>query len=325
MPERIVCPCYNVRKVIHFFNARQKYFNSFCQPDFAIMPCVSQNSQRPRPVVPSRLFRLLLLSCAAFYLVVCTVMAISQRSLIYHPSVFVTAQVDQMALSARLERWTNSTGQFIGFKRLSPKQPAVGAVLVAYGNGSTATGSSHDADDIQSIAAFDVFILEYPGYEDRPGPPSERNLFNAADEALQMLSTNKPVYLVGESLGTGVASHLAGTYPERTTGVVLLSPFNCLSSVAQNHYPILPVWLLLVDRFPSEDYLRNYRGPVGVVVDGDDRVVPEKFGLRLYNGFTGPKRLWEFPLGGHTDILEPPWKFWKEVVEFWQTNIPSRK
>jgi len=43
----------------------------------------------------------------------------------------------------------------------------------------------------------------------------------------------------------------------------------------------LPVGLLLVDRFPSEDYLRDYHGPVGMVVDGLDQVVPEKFGRRL--------------------------------------------
>lgn len=225
-----------------------------------------------------------------------------------------------MAQSSKLERWTNSTGQFIGFKRLSSKQPADGTVLVAYGNGSTAIGSSHYADDIQGIAAFDVFILEYPGYEDRLGPPSQGNLFNAADEAFQMLSTNKPIYLLGESLGTGVAAYLAGTCPDRIAGVVLISPFNRLTSVAQSHYPILPVGLLIVDRFPSEKYLRNYHGKVGITAGGKDTIVPEKFSLRLYDGYAGPKRLWEFPRGGHIEIMEPPAEFWKEVVEFWQTS-----
>ena len=93
----------------------------------------------------------------------------------------------------------------------SPKQPAEGSVMIMYGNGSTATGSAHYADEIQDVAAFDVFILEYPGYEDRPGCPSQRSLFQAADEALRLISTNRPIYLVGESLGTGVASHLAAT------------------------------------------------------------------------------------------------------------------
>jgi fermentation-respiration switch protein FrsA (DUF1100 family) len=86
----------------------------------------------------------------------------------------------------------------------------------------------------------------------------------------------------------------------------------------------LPVGLLLVDRFPSEDYLRDYHGPVGMVVDGLDQVVPEKFGRRLYEGYAGPKRLWEFPNGAHATIMEPPEQFWKEAVEFWQTDRPPK-
>jgi pimeloyl-ACP methyl ester carboxylesterase len=225
-----------------------------------------------------------------------------------------------MAESAKLERWTNSAGQYIGLKRLSPQQPAEGSILLAYGNGSTAIGSSHYADDIQSAAAFDVFILEYPGYADRPGKPSQKSLFAAADEAVQMLPTNRPVHLVGESLGSGVASYLAGIHPDKIAGVVLISPFNNLASVAQFHYPILPVRLLMADRFPSEEYLRQYRGPVGIVVGGRDNVVPEKFGRRLYAGYAGPKKLWTFPDGDHCQIMKPPTEFWEEVVEFWKTN-----
>ena len=145
-------------------------------------------------------------------------------------------------------------------KRLSPKQPAEGRVLLVYGNGSCATGCAHYVDVIQEVAAFDVFILEYPGYADRPGSPSQKSLLRSANEAFQLLATNGPVYLVGESLGTGVAAYLAGKYPDKITGVVLLAPYNRLTDVAQEHMPLLPVHLMLVDRFPSEDYLRNYHG-----------------------------------------------------------------
>jgi len=65
-----------------------------------------------------------------------------------------------MAQRARLERWTNSSGQFIGMKRLSPRQPADGTVMITYGNGSTAINCVHYANDIQGVAAYDIFILE---------------------------------------------------------------------------------------------------------------------------------------------------------------------
>jgi uncharacterized protein len=286
---------------------------------------MNQTAQRPKAVVLTRLVQLLLLSCGALYLLVCAGIAIAQRSLVYFPSVFTREQVDQMAQSARLERWTNSAGQFIGLKRPSPRQPAKGTVMIMYGNGSTAIGCEHYVNDMQSVAAFDIFILEYPGYEDRPGSPSQGSLFNAADDAFRMLSTNRPIYLVGESLGSGVASYLAGTYSNKIAGAVLISPFNRLTDVAQNHYPQLPVQQMLLDRFPSEEYLRHYRGKIGVTVDGRDTVVPEEFGLRLYNSYAGPKKLWEFPNGGHCGIGVKPSEFWKEALAFWQTNLPSNR
>jgi pimeloyl-ACP methyl ester carboxylesterase len=284
---------------------------------------MNQPAQRSRPTPRRRLGRLLLF-CAGIYLLICTGCAAFQRRMIYFPPVFTPGQADQMAQTARLERWKNSAGESIGLKRASPRQPAEGSVLITYGNASCAASSARYADAIQSAAAFDVFILEYPGYADRAGSPSQSSLFRAADEAFQMLATNGPVYLVGESLGTGVAAYLAGTHPDQVAGVLLISPYNRLTSVAQYHMPVLPVGLLLVDRFPSEDYLRSYYGPVGMVVDGLDQVVPEKFGRRLYDGYAGPKQLWEFPNGGHATIMEPPEKFWKEAVEFWQTNPPPK-
>ena len=61
-----------------------------------------------------------------------------------------------------------------------------------------------------------------------------------------------------------------------------------------------------------------YHGNVGITVDTRDEVVPERLGLRLYTGCAGPKKLWEFPGGGHCQIDKPPTVFWREVVEFWQ-------
>jgi pimeloyl-ACP methyl ester carboxylesterase len=267
----------------------------------------------------------LILICVAVYAVVCIGCASFQRKLVYFPQHLTGGQVDEAAGAARLERWNDPAGQAIGMKRLSLKQPADGRVLIAYGNGSWTVGCAHYADDIQQLAKFDVFILEYPGYADREGSPSQKSIFCAADEALQSLGTNQPVYLLGESLGSGVAAYLAGMHPDRISGIILLSPYNRLTSVAQNHMPFLPVSLMLVDRFPSEDYLRDYHGPVGIMVDGHDDVVPEKFGIRLYDSYAGPKRLWSFPDGYHISIMEPPEKFWGEVLDFWQTNQISAK
>lgn len=252
------------------------------------------------------------------YLALCAFMALFQRSLIYHPTVVSPARVEQMAQAARLVRWHDAAHQIIGFRRAAAGAPARGSILILHGNAGSATGSSFYAETLQRIAPFDAYLLEYPGFQDRPGSPSERSLFTAAAAALQALPTNAPVYVVGESLGSGVAAYLAGAFPNRIAGLLLLSPFNDLAGVGQYQYPMLPVRLLLRDRFPSATFLQHYHGPVAVVVDGRDTVVPEQFGLRLYEGYAGPKRLWRFPNGVHTQIMAPPEVFWNEVITFWQ-------
>ncbi len=282
---------------------------------------MSQPVQGDKPVVLFRLLRLLLWSLLLAYLVACAVVSFNQRWFIYVPPVYTTRHMDRLAQTANLERWTNSAGEAIGMKRLSAVQPARGSVLILYGNGSCTVNCAQYVEDIQSVTALDVFILEYPGYADRPGSPNQISLTLAADNALMMLPTNQPVYLVGESLGTGVAANLAGVYPDRIAGLILLSPFNRLTDVAQYHMPVFPVHLVLIDRFPSEDDLSRYHGPVGVMLDGRDNVVPEKFGRSLYDGYAGPKRLWEYPESGHIVIGEPPAKFWGEVLKFWQTSV----
>ncbi len=255
---------------------------------------------------------------AIIYLLACLACALWQRRLLYFPPVFTAQQADVMAADARLERWRNSAGEYIGMKRMSPTQPAAGRVLMTYGNGSCAIGSGRYADAIQKVAPFDVYILEYPGYADRPGAPSQKNIFRAADEGFQMLPTNGPTYLVGESLGTGVACYLAGTHPDKVAGVVLFAPYNRLADVAQYHMWLLPAKLILVDRFPSEDYLRHYHGPVGVLVAGRDTVVPEKFGRRLYDGYDGLKRLWDFPEADHGTVTERTAADWNNILDLWR-------
>lgn len=171
---------------------------------------------------------------------------------------------------------------------------------------------------------MDVFIVEYPGYENIPGTPSEQSLDQSAEDAFQLLSTNNPIYLAGESLGTGVATYLAGKHPNEIAGVVLLAPYNSLVAAGQAHMKLLPVSLLLLDRFPSEDYLKPYHGPVAILVAGQDVVIPEYFGRRLYESYTGPKRLWEFPERNHGTVMLQPPALWKQIIDFWNTNQKTR-
>lgn len=261
-----------------------------------------------------------LLMVAGVYVLVTAWLALTQRRMIYHPSTAPTKTLEAWAQEAGLEPWRNAAGVRIGWKRLSAAQPAVGQVLIAHGNAGCAVDRAFYAPALQKAAALDVFILEYPGYGDRPGSPSEPALLAAAEEAFRSLAPNQPVYLLGESLGSGVAAYLAGQHPDRVAGVLLIAPFDNLTALAQHHMPLFPVKWLLKDRYPSDRRLRAYRGPVGVLLAGQDEVVPARFGRRLYEGYPGPKKLWVTAQARHNEVYDQPPTFWAEVVAFWRQH-----
>lgn len=272
----------------------------------------------PRPKIsPSRVLFISAMTVFWFYIFACVFVTVFQRNFIYHPPVFDSNTLNQMGKRAGLERWRNAAGQDIGWKSMASVQPARAQLLVTYGNGSYAVGVHHYADAVRA-SDWNVYILEYPGYADRSGRPSQASLFAAANQGLAALPTNCPTYLLGESLGTGVAAYLAGTHPSQIHGVVLLAPFNKLADVAQAHMPWFPVPWLLFDRFNSVAYLQHYHGPIAIFTGTSDRVVPDKFGLRLFVSYDGPKKLWEFPGDDHGAVFGRFDGKWPEVKNFWQ-------
>jgi pimeloyl-ACP methyl ester carboxylesterase len=180
------------------------------------------------------------------------------------------------------------------------------------------------ARSLNQVEVCDVYILEYPGYGPRPGMPSQQSLFDAAAEAMALLEKKGSVYLVGESLGTGVAAYLAGTHSNSVAGVLLIAPYHNLGDVAQNHMPIFPARLMILDRFPSASYLQTFHGPVAVLLAGRDTVVPNKFGRKLFDAYSGPKKVWEIPLATHNDLPNVPVDWWKELIAFWKSAPSSR-
>jgi uncharacterized protein len=165
-----------------------------------------------------------------------------------------------------------------------------------------------------------VYVLEYPGYGARAGSPGKRSFFAAGEEMFVSLPKGLPKYVVSESIGAGVACHLAKTHSTEVAGLALFMPYHNLASVTQHKMFFLPTYFLLLDRFnPAED-LKDYRGPVKIVLAGADEIIPVESGHRLFDGYNGPKDLQIIPGAHHNDIAEQPSEWWKDVFLFWQQN-----
>jgi pimeloyl-ACP methyl ester carboxylesterase len=262
---------------------------------------------------------------AVAYVLVCLLIAWQQRALIYFPPRLSTAALQPYADQNRLLPWTNAAGVRIAWWRPAPPATASrGVVLITHGNAGSAAGREYLFDPLQQGAALEVVVLEYPGYADRPGTPSQASLLAAAEELLAGVTNRfpgQPVYLVGESLGSGVASYLAGAHPTTIRGLLALVPYNNFTAVGAAHYPWLPIRWILQDTFPSEEWLRNYPGRLGVVVGERDGTVPARLGRALHEGFAGTKRLWSYPVD-HFEACEHEPAWWRDAIAFLE-SAPS--
>ena len=163
-----------------------------------------------------------------------------------------------------------------------------------------------------------MLLAEYPGYGGRPGSPSEEALIDDALETVRRAHAQfgEPIQLWGESLGSAVVAGVVAELDRPVMGIVLLTPWDRLTDVAQRHYPVLPVRWLLRDRFDSVVRLRDYRGRSAVLVAEHDQIVPAARGHRLFGSLEGAKHLWTFEGRGHnTWPVSSDAVWWDQVLD----------
>jgi uncharacterized protein len=258
----------------------------------------------------------------AVYAGLLLVLAGCQRRMLYYPTRSAEVQIVQMAALDGLEPWRAEDGTLIGW-RPSELERDQDVLLVFHGNAGFAAHRGYFVHGFSPSLA--VYLFEYPGYGARSGRPSEPAFFAAGAEALQQIRTEHEgrILLGGESLGSGVACYLAGTYPDQVDGLFLSTPFNSLVDVARSHYPIFPVRWLLRDRYESAVYLKNYHGPIAFLLAERDEVIPMRFGRKLHDGYHGPKRIWLQAGRSHNTLdYDAHRSWWDEVLDFLLTPEP---
>ncbi|MFP4373320.1 MAG: alpha/beta hydrolase [Spirochaetaceae bacterium] len=263
-------------------------------------------------------------------------LAACQDAFVYHPSTADEATLLEQASRYGMEPWPAAGRDRMGWyappaqAQPDAREGAGGAgssephrVIVFHGNGGQSVRRDHFVEGFQSpvtVGTWEVYILEYPGYGSRPGDPSEEALVSAAVEAVERLleeDSSRPVYVVGESLGTGVAAQVAAAYPEDVPAILLITPFTSIVDVGAARFPKFLVNAILTDRYDNEDALSRYDGRVGVLLAGEDSVVPTELGRRLYEGYDGPKRLWIQERAGHNNLdYSPELAWWGELTAF---------
>uniref|UniRef100_A0A673ICS4 Lysophosphatidylserine lipase ABHD12 n=1 Tax=Sinocyclocheilus rhinocerous TaxID=307959 RepID=A0A673ICS4_9TELE len=147
---------------------------------------------------------------------------------------------------------------------------------------------------------YHVVTFDYRGM--LSGSPSEKGMTSDALFLYQWIKQRigqKPLYIWGHSLGTGVATNLVRRLCDRGTppdSLILESPFTNIREEAKSHpfsmvYRYLPGfdWFFLDSitandiRFASDENVNHISCPVLILHAEDDAVVPFQLGKKLYD------------------------------------------
>lgn len=205
---------------------------------------------------------------ALLYVAVCALMYFQQRRLMYFPQ-FTRVEAAQTNFALQrdgltLRGWQQHPG--------AAAAPAGEALIYLGGNAERVEQALPLLR--QWLPTHSIYSLAYRGYGASEGQPTEAALEQdalALYDAVQQLHPQGRITVVGRSLGTGVAAAVAAQ--RQPSRLVLVTPFDNMTATVRDHYGWLPVALLLRDRYPSDERLAQYRGPVLVMRAGRDTLV----------------------------------------------------
>lgn len=256
-------------------------------------------------------------STLLIYVLLLMVIFLFQQKLIYFPSTHSLEHQQQLADQAGLKLWP-STDNYLGLISKTPQTAVKGTVIVFHGNAGAAINRTYYPDALEKLG-YRVLLAEYPGYGARNGEPSEPALIsNGIRTAKQALTDfGEPIFLWGESLGSGAVGGIVQSGQIPVKGMVLVTPFTSLADVAQHHYWYFFAKWLIRDKFDNINNLQNYSGNTAVVLAEQDEIIPGKYSLKLFESLHHPKKLWTFKDAGHNTLpLNPTLPWWQEVMQF---------
>ncbi|CAH2328879.1 ABHD12B isoform X1 [Pelobates cultripes] len=182
---------------------------------------------------------------------------------------------------------------------LSDENPVI---IYLHGNGGTrAVDHRVQLMKVLSASGFHVLAIDYRGFADSTGEPSEEGVTEDSVYLYQWVkarSRGSPVCLWGHSLGTGIATNAAKTLQERGNppdAVILEAPYTNIREAGAYHpfgkiyhmfpwfeYFFLDTFALSNNVFPNDENVKVLSSPLLILHAEDDQVVPSSLAKKLH-------------------------------------------
>lgn len=280
------------------------------------MSAIVEETPKQRRIRRTKKFFLNLLYVAIAYGLVVLGARMLARRVIYQPPDKDDAALPQGATELVIRSADGREVHAFEFARHVPERPDKndrtdrhGRTIVHFhGNAETASENQALARDF-ARRGFTVVLVEYPGYgrSREAGLPSEETLYAAAEAVLGQLAARgddpSKIILWGQSLGTGVAAEMARR--GRGARLVLVAPYTSMVDMGRHVMPVLPMDLVMVDRFDTLLKAPGITQPTVVVHGTADDVIPFEQGRRVGQALPRANFV-EVPEGRHDNLYKSP-------------------
>ncbi|CAD8086341.1 unnamed protein product [Paramecium sonneborni] len=138
-------------------------------------------------------------------------------------------------------------------------------------------------DFLRHNMRMNILAVEYPGYGIYQGEPSEELILKDAEYIYKYMAFHsgieeQNIILMGRSIGTGVACHVASLF--KPSVLVLISPFLSLQEIVNEKYPLLRK--MLKERFTNKDKILKIKSPLYILHGLKDSIVSVEQSKKLY-------------------------------------------
>jgi len=236
---------------------------------------------------------------------------------------FPTRGVQETPASARQPfvdlRIPTDDGETLHAWWLEHPQPSA-QVLFFHGNGGNLSMWLDVVVELRR-RGFSVLAVDYRGYGDSTGRPTERGVYRDADAAVRLFNERlrrpgSPVLYCGRSLGSAVAASAASR--GASDALVLESPFPDTRAVFAGN-PVMQLLIVFSSyRFPTSRFIERYERPLLVIHGDADSIIPYAAGKRVFDlAPAGRKTLITIPRADHNDLhAVNPVMYWQAIDEF---------
>lgn len=271
----------------------------------------------------------LILVVAAAYALLVAIAFFAQKSLLYLPNTpgrELTASPSEIGLD--YEDVAIVTGDGLSLHGWYVPAPSSRVLLFFHGN---AGNISHRLASIRQFHSLglSILIIDYRGYGESEGEPSESGLQRDAEAAWRYLTETRKaapenIVLFGRSLGGSVAAWLAARTQPRA--LIVESAFTSVPDIAQEVYPWLPARWLSRMQHATRGYVREVHCPVLVIHSRNDEIIPYHHGERIFAAANEPRALLTIA-GSHNDSFVGDEEGYLEGIQGFLSEIfsPTRK